>query len=170
MGDLYKFFVSENPLEVGDKVRVLRRAYEGEKGWSAVWDDDMNYYVGKVSQVIEINCYGAVLQSLRRNAIMPFTFPHFVLEKVPPSAKLDIESDPYWEEGVGRILTKGEQVLITRAAKNYEKGWRNVWAKPFMDSLGVNTYEVVYDLGKQGVSISPGWKVPHYILELVNEK
>ena len=69
-------------FKVGDKVRILRKAKNLERGWANTWVEDMNKAVGKIGTIyaltpdcplnIDVDVAGCI-----------FGYPTFVLEKVP---------------------------------------------------------------------------------------
>jgi hypothetical protein len=68
-------WLEETGLKVGDTVRVVRTAEDGEDGWNNDWVPEMNKYVG--------NEY--TLNRIKGNSglyIGAWDFPYFVLEKV----------------------------------------------------------------------------------------
>lgn len=70
-------------IEVGDNVKVIRIAKGREKGWGTGWDSEMDNYVGKTFEVIDVsNSCGFYLTSLNRDS---YVFPYFVLEIVEES-------------------------------------------------------------------------------------
>ena len=72
-------WVKANNINVGDKVKVIRKAIDYEGGWDNVWDDAMDSGVNEVNEVIDINHkYGIYLDLGDYN----FWFPYFILEKV----------------------------------------------------------------------------------------
>lgn len=62
-------------IKVGSKVKVTRRAEDGEQGWGAIWMTRMNRYVGSVGTIDEIHQKDGL-------AIDEWFFPYFVLEPV----------------------------------------------------------------------------------------
>lgn len=62
-------------IKVGSKVKVTRRAEDGEQDWRAVWVTKMNRYVGSVGTIDEIHQKDGL-------AIDEWYFPYFVLEPV----------------------------------------------------------------------------------------
>jgi hypothetical protein len=72
--------VSVYPTDVkyqkGDKVKVLRKAKDRERGWNMVWIESMSLRVGTVLTVQEDNGLEGVLMK------EGCRYPHFVLEKV----------------------------------------------------------------------------------------
>lgn len=67
-------------IKVGDTVKVLRKAEDGEQGWDNAWVGDMNDMIGRRYKVMEITGGGIQL----RTPALRFTlgFPYFVLQKV----------------------------------------------------------------------------------------
>lgn len=72
----------ESGFNIGDTVRVLRRADSGEWGWCNNWSDDMDIYVeGADYEITDIDKFGVRLGD-------DYQFPFFVLELVE-KAKVD---------------------------------------------------------------------------------
>ena len=65
-------------INVGDTVRVLRKAETQEMGWTADWNPDMDKCIGKQGVVTYIHSSSAVLGI----EVLCWNFPFFVLEKV----------------------------------------------------------------------------------------
>lgn len=79
----------ESGLQVGDRVRVTRKAEDYEGGWANLWQPEMDSCVGKVMTIDEDRGrYGFWLSGSLR-------FPHFVLEKVEPREVWLVET-PRW--------------------------------------------------------------------------
>jgi len=69
-------------IKVGDRVRVLRKAKEGERGWGNSWVEDMDGKVGKTGIVHYVDEeFGIGLSGSTCG------FPYFVLEKVKKTKK-----------------------------------------------------------------------------------
>jgi hypothetical protein len=65
-------------LQVGDKVRVLRKAKSYEMGWCYAWSEDMNAYIDKTFYIAKIlSNIGITFQNAQS-----YCFPFFVLEKI----------------------------------------------------------------------------------------
>jgi len=73
-------------INVGDKVKVKRKAEDLEAGWSDSWVSDMDSAVGRIGVVIGKNGkYGFELRFRPiKSKVDPtgYTFPYYVLEKV----------------------------------------------------------------------------------------
>ena len=67
-------------INIGDTVRVVRKAKSGEMGWTATWVEDMDERVGK--QGVVGNIYNS--EDTLGIAILHYNFPFFALEKVEP--------------------------------------------------------------------------------------
>jgi hypothetical protein len=73
-------------IEIGDTVKVLRKASTHENGWSNEWVEQMDVYVGGEYVVSNINpMFGYNLE------IISYWFPFFVLEKVKEKKVRKIE-------------------------------------------------------------------------------
>lgn len=62
-------------LKIGDIVKVVRKAKDGEKGWDNSWIDD-RMFIGDVGVIKSIDNEGITIFNNR------YKFPYFVLEKV----------------------------------------------------------------------------------------
>ena len=65
-------------INIGDTVRVVRRAKSREMGWTAIWLEDMDKAVGKEGVVG--NIYNS--EDILGIAVLHYNFPFFALEKV----------------------------------------------------------------------------------------
>jgi hypothetical protein len=77
--ETYLFNQSLCGLEIGDSVRVLRRAHNLEAGWPEHWASDMANMIGGVYKITDTSSYGYELDN-------SWVFPWFVLEKVDADA------------------------------------------------------------------------------------
>ncbi len=82
-------------IKEGDRVRVLKKAKDFEKGWCNTWPSPMDCYIDKICIVIEDNYkngFGLMFEddSLRDGAC--FSFPYFVLEKLKKSSTINATS------------------------------------------------------------------------------
>jgi len=75
-------------FEIGDKVKVLRSAKNGEQGWNNIWNPRMDDYVGHTFTVTAD--YDSVGFGLTEG---PFTFPWFVLELIEKKQENPIKID-----------------------------------------------------------------------------
>lgn len=71
--DAYLVMQKASGIEVGNKVRVLRKASTEEMGWDNSWPDSMDKYVreiGKVEMVYEkaSECRSAVIRGTSRSS------------------------------------------------------------------------------------------------------
>ena len=73
--EAYQAMQVECGIEVGDTVKVLRKAKTREMGWKNSWTEEMDGLVGEEAEVVAIREYGIWL----KNSLW---FPFFVLEKV----------------------------------------------------------------------------------------
>lgn len=116
-------------FNVGDTVKVLRKAKDYELGWANVWESDMDDFVGKTFVVKRLAHDAGVC--LTANG---YYFPFFVLEKVkqsvPKSMKIlckagivtlrydkDVEVD-FSSCGTGNM---SDLELVTKTAKKFRK-------------------------------------------------
>lgn len=79
-------FVRRCNIKVGSKVKVIRTALSGERGWPNTWvSPEMNEAVGQTGFVSYIDEEGASGISVRfepANAVSGCYFPFFVLKRV----------------------------------------------------------------------------------------
>ena len=74
--DAYAFMQKNCGIEVGDTVKVLRKAKNYENGWGTCWNDDMSNLVGKTFEVASYDTAGFLDRKIACH------FPFFVLELV----------------------------------------------------------------------------------------
>jgi hypothetical protein len=95
-------------IEVGDTVKVLRRATEGEQGWNNKWCTDMDSFIGKEFEVFEDDgVFGFSIEV----GVSEYNFPWFVLEITRKKDQCPINIDDLYfgyvnKERVKKILTK----------------------------------------------------------------
>lgn len=66
-------------INIGDTVKVIRNAEDGENGWASLWDSFMDEAIGNEYKVICNNgVHGFTLDFSNRE----YTFPYFALSKV----------------------------------------------------------------------------------------
>ena len=68
-------------LKVGDFVKILRKAKDGENGWDNYWPEEADTWVGKTGEIIE-DGGGVGLKVFLEEKYDWWFFPYFVLEKV----------------------------------------------------------------------------------------
>jgi hypothetical protein len=77
-------------IEVGDTVKVLRRATEGEQGWNNKWCTDMDSFIGKEFEVFEDDgVFGFSIEV----GVSEYNFPWFVLEIIKKKNQCPIDLD-----------------------------------------------------------------------------
>jgi hypothetical protein len=81
MEKTYKEQQAECGLKVGDFVKILRKAKDGENGWDSCWPEDADTWVGKTGEIIEDGERGGLKVFLEEENDWWY-FPYFVLEKV----------------------------------------------------------------------------------------
>src|SRR5271166_5223452 len=91
-------------FEVGDKVRVTRKATSHENGWENSWEPCMNDAVGKVGTVESVSTYGVRLKFSGINAGSRYQYPEFVLEKIV---------EPVLKVTVQPVFKVGDKVRLT---------------------------------------------------------
>ena len=72
LADAYLTMQKASGIEVGDTVKVLRKANDKEMGWDNYWPRDMDIYIGCTRKVTSIDKYGITVDNCK--------FPFFVLE------------------------------------------------------------------------------------------
>lgn len=110
-------------IKVGDTVRVLRKAADGEMGWNNEWDDDeMDGYVGREWQVTEV--YGDCGVLLNRGCYFPF----FVLEKIKGAPRFIEINGNKVPEPERKALERGEVYWTPDLAHgaSLPRRWRGV--------------------------------------------
>lgn len=76
--EAYRVMQENSGIEVGDKVRVLRKAKRHEMGWWNSWESSMDSSVGKVLTVLGVYDNGIRLTDYS----IKYKYPFFVLEIV----------------------------------------------------------------------------------------
>lgn len=79
--EAYKVMQENCGIEVGDKVRILRKAKSYESGWGNTWETQMSDQVGKTDRVVDIKPWGIRLKTAG------YDYPFFVLELVEKAPK-----------------------------------------------------------------------------------
>ena len=75
--EAYNTLQKASGIEVGDTVKILRKAQKNEMGWASYWDETMNKSIGKTFVVTEIRDEKGIY-----NPSNYCTYPFFVLELV----------------------------------------------------------------------------------------
>lgn len=102
--DDYLAFHEASGLKVGDKVKITRKASDNEIGWSNVWVDKMDRYIGDIGEIIEDDKNDGWLVDVRG---IKHDFPTFILQKIDePAKKEEVKYVP--EE----ILVKENSVVV----------------------------------------------------------
>ena len=83
--EAYQIMAKASGIQVGDTVKVLRKAYDNEMGWSEVWTDSMDMLVGNSFIVKEVTKNGIYV--VNRTWGLPF-FVLEVLKKGQPAYDL----------------------------------------------------------------------------------
>jgi hypothetical protein len=85
-----KAWLEMTGLKPGDKVKVTRKAKNGEFGWSNSWEPDMSKMVGKELIVNKLpTSYEEKGVSLEKTAMWPhYWYPFFVLEPIQKEPSL----------------------------------------------------------------------------------
>ena len=81
MWQSYEERQAECGLEVGDFVKILRKAKDDENGWDNYWPEEADTWVGKTGEIIE-DGGGVGLKVFLEEENDWWFFPYFVLEKV----------------------------------------------------------------------------------------
>ena len=95
-------------LEVGDKVRVLRRASTEELGWGVGWAEPMDRSIGEVFEIHTMHQFdGRANTGVRLSN--SFNYPFFVLELVEKREVIDNDEelqvlvDEVWDDARGDV-------------------------------------------------------------------
>ena len=97
-------WVKENGIKIGDHVRLIRPASDGEGGWPNVWPNMADGWIGNILRVKDIASQNILCYN--PDADDWFDFPYFVLEKVVE--RIDKE----WTVSHGLKVKTGDPVLM----------------------------------------------------------
>lgn len=97
-------WVKKHEVKVGDRVRLIRAASDGEDEWHNSWPDMATRWVGKTLEVQGIGEMNIRAYNHEENDW--FGFPYFVLEKVVE------HKDKEWEVSYGLKVKTGDPVLM----------------------------------------------------------
>lgn len=107
-------------LEVGDTVKVTRKAESFESGWPEVWLEVKNKFIGHEFKIKNVNDrFGIGLRYDEDE--LSWHFPYFVLEKVEqPTIRVEYMLDEgRWDES-SRPIKKVEQYTFVTNTSKYE--------------------------------------------------
>ena len=97
-------WVKKRDVKVGDLVRLIRPASDGEGGWPNVWPNMADGWIGNILRVKDI--YDQNIVCYNPDADAWFGFPYFVLEKIME------RKDKEWEVSYGLKVKTGDPVLM----------------------------------------------------------
>lgn len=118
-------------LEVGDYVRVIRKADNREAGWGDVWIARMDNTVGMVGKAVKVSSVG-IHVSFASPINEVWIFPYFVLEKTDkPEEKPEHKFMPF------------DRVLVKNCA---ESSWKPNF---FLCSREYGGYQCAYGVWEQ---------------------
>lgn len=98
-------------LKVGDWVKIIRKAEDGENGWENNWSYKMNKNLDKIGVIKDINGYRGIEVFIsdgeNRSCDKSYYYPFFILEKVPAQEqKPDEKPEPEKKEHVFKPFDK----------------------------------------------------------------
>jgi len=86
-----KEWVKENNIKVGDKVKVVSEAEDGQDGWDTCWAKGMTGMIGGEYEIEDINDkYGF---HIFQNSVEDFYFPFFCLEPIAQPEEIEKPRD-----------------------------------------------------------------------------
>ena len=114
--EAYLVLQEKSGLEIGDTVKVLRKAKDYEWGWDNDWSPKMNDMIGLEYRIESIGSEGILLISSSGY----YRFPFFVLEKV---ASVDpiidfIEANDFGCADQKRLTKELVQMILDRIGQN----------------------------------------------------
>jgi transcription antitermination factor NusG len=144
--ELEKKWIKENNIEVGDKVKIIRRASDYEEGWNNIWTGEMLEYIGKEVTVYDLGGCSRGIKIEEKN----FCFPYFVLEPVKKQKEVKKSAEVKTNFKVGDKV----QILSDNLYNRYDD-----WANKY----GVKNFKkyVSPDMGDVGEIVAVG---PHLSL------
>ena len=48
-------WIKENNIKIGDRVKIIKKSFNGDNGWNNNWIDEMDSYISKISIISGIN-------------------------------------------------------------------------------------------------------------------
>lgn len=106
-------WIKKNDLNIGDKVRIIRKAKCGEGGWLAVLAAGMDAVVGKAGVVKSFLGNAGIRVEFDKK--FSWSLPYFVLEKVVE------HKDKEWKVFYGLKVKTGDPVLVR---DDEDENWR----------------------------------------------
>lgn len=158
-------------LEVGMRVKVLRKANADESDWRVKWVDPMDKYIGGVFLIERLHePVGVVLRYERGGGI--WNFPASVLKII---SRPEPEETPIFHDltkmnhfEACKHLKVGMRVKVLRRAGYEEKDWNNCWVGE-MDNA-INTILTIEEFTDYGILMKEvGSSFPAFILEIISE-
>jgi len=140
-------------IKPGDRLRVVMKAADYERGWDNTWPARMDDYVGRTMTVKRVNSKRGVY--FKESGI--YAFPAFVLEVVARAKEQSLPSQINKKEQVMKEvkhpsvhsqfleemgLKAGDKVRVLRRGKSNEFGWNDSWVSHAMDSAVGNEYTI----------------------------
>lgn len=158
-------------LEVGMRVKVLRKANYEERGWPVGWPDPMDKYVGGEFLIEKMRKHVGVVLRYEKGGCT-WNFPPFVLEII---SNPEPEEEPAFPDLTKMThpeacehLEVGMKVKLLCQAEDHEKFWSNAWVDGMDDRIG-KAYTVRYIDLSTGVSFTEvDYKYPAFVLEIVS--
>lgn len=146
----YKLMQDNSGLKVGDRVKVLRKAQNGEMGWDDTWSDEMDHLVGQ--DCIVDNISGSNIYVYYFGDEWAYVVPFFILEKIEVPLML---GDFKVEEYKGGIIVDGKKFTDSQVKLLYDLMFSTGEYGITKDSYGVQVgcceispeqIETIYDL------------------------
>ena len=98
-------------LKVGDFVKILRKAKDGENGWDSYWPKDADTWVGKTGKIIEDGKSSGFMVFCEEEDDWWF-FPYFILKNV--------EEKKLTSYSIFTIYDQGKEFFFIPAASKEE--------------------------------------------------
>lgn len=75
-------FIEENGLNIGDKVKITRKANDWEEGWNNIWTYGMDEAFDEVGTIEEFEKEGFGIRiNFSELFYHHFSYPYFIIEK-----------------------------------------------------------------------------------------
>lgn len=72
-------WIKENNIKVGDKVKIIKKSFQYDNGWEAIWLPDMNDAVNNIGIITDICIKGIEIKVIN---IGTFYYPYHILKKI----------------------------------------------------------------------------------------